>query len=123
MHVIDLPSTAVADRVSLGRTLDAGQRVTYAALEGPGCIRHIWVTAGGENLAGRGILIRIYFDDESEPYVEAPLGDFFGVMHGLPWYPLNTPYLSVKAQSARSTRFQTGRYYYRGPNCGVAFMT
>ena len=105
MPVIDLPSTAVADRVSLVRTLEAGQRVTYAALEGPGCIRHIWVTAGRENLAGRGVLIRIYFDDESEPYVEAPLGDFFGVMHGLPWYPLNTPYLSVKAQSGYNCYF------------------
>lgn len=80
--MIDLPSTAVADRVSLVRTLEAGQRVTYAALEGPGCTRHIWVTAGRENLAGRGVLIGICFDDESEPYVEAPLGDLFGVMRG-----------------------------------------
>jgi hypothetical protein len=52
--------------------------LTYAALEGPGCIWHIWVAAERENLAERGVLVRIYFDDESEPYVEAPLGDFSG---------------------------------------------
>ena len=97
---LNLPSSPIPDRVSITGPLPANQRTTYAELDGPGCIQHIWVVLARPErlpLASRKAIIRIYFDDEPEPYVEAPVGDFFGVMHGLGWYPIDSHFLSVKA--------------------------
>ena len=115
---LNLPREAVSDRVSLSRRIKAGERTTMASLEGPGCIRRLWVTDGRRG-NGRQVVIRIYFDDEPVPHVEAPFGDFFGVMHGLPWYPINTPHLSAQNYSgyncffdmpfARSARIEMDR--------------
>lgn len=49
--------------------------VTLADIEGPGMIRHIWITVPGDQL--RRFIIRMYWDDQEHPSVEAPLGDFF----------------------------------------------
>ena len=101
---LNLPKVAVSDRISLVQPIKADERTTVANLEGPGCIRHIWATAGREG-NGRQIIIRIYFDEEPVPYIEAPFGDFFGVMHGLPWYPVNNRYLSVQGFSGYNCYF------------------
>ncbi|MCY4080262.1 MAG: DUF2961 domain-containing protein [Caldilineaceae bacterium] len=97
---LNLPTTPIPDRVSLTGPLPANTRTTYAQLDGPGCIQHIWVVLSRPErlpFASRKAIIRIYFDDEPIPYVEAPVGDFFGVMHGLGWYPIDTHFLSAKA--------------------------
>lgn len=54
-------------------------------VDGPGCIRHIWTTQSLLNAKAwpRHVIIRIWWDDEKEPSVECPLGDFFGLGHGL----------------------------------------
>jgi len=104
---LHLPKTAVSDRVSVRTPLPENQRRTCANLDGPGCIRHIWAATDNphKEMANRHIIIRIFFDDEPIPFVEAPMGDFFGVMHGLPWYPINTSYLSVQAQNSYNCYF------------------
>ena len=52
-------------------------------VQGPGCINHIWMTSAcREPDHLRKVLIQAYWDDEKEPSVLAPLGDFFGVGHG-----------------------------------------
>jgi hypothetical protein len=51
-----------------------------ADLDGPGCIRRIWVTGGN---IGRDVVMRMTFDGATVPHVEAPLPDFFGVMLGV----------------------------------------
>lgn len=48
---------------------------TLAAIEGPGVIQHLWFTTPPG--AWRELILRIYWDDESTPSVECPLGDFF----------------------------------------------
>jgi hypothetical protein len=61
-----------------------GQRRDIAALAGPGCIKHIWVTMWCEDPAVfRKVVLRAYWDDEATPSVEAPIGDFFGLGHGM----------------------------------------
>ena len=50
------------------------ETITIAEIEGPGAIQHIWMTPGGN---WRFTIIRIYWDDEKEPSVECPIGDFF----------------------------------------------
>ena len=47
---------------------------TLAEIEGPGSIQQIWMTPTGE---WRKSIIRFYWDDEKEPSVECPIGDFF----------------------------------------------
>jgi hypothetical protein len=51
-----------------------GETFTLADMEGPGSIQHIWMTPAGN---WRYSIIRIYWDDEKEPSVEVPVGDFF----------------------------------------------
>lgn len=66
--------------------LEPGQTLTIADINGPGIIRHIWCTnwTGNEDwqeepFALRKLVIRMYWDDEKNPSVEVPLGDFFGI--------------------------------------------
>ncbi len=74
-----------------GGNLDAifiapGERTTFAEIQGAGCVRHIWVTMMSlppEEHELRQTVLRIFWDGESTPSVEVPLGDFFGVGFGL----------------------------------------
>jgi len=53
-----------------------------ADLRGAGCVRHIWVTiASNEPDYLRKLVFRAYWDGESAPSIESPVGDFFGVGH------------------------------------------
>ncbi|MBI5472291.1 MAG: DUF2961 domain-containing protein [Ignavibacteriae bacterium] len=47
---------------------------TLADIKGPGAVQHIWMTPTGNR---RFSIIRIYWDGETEPSVEVPVGDFF----------------------------------------------
>jgi len=53
-----------------------GETFTMAGIEGPVAIQHIWMTPTGN---WRYSIFRIYWDDETEPSVECPVGDFFGM--------------------------------------------
>ena len=56
--------------------INSGETFTMAEIEGPGAIQHIWMTPTGN---WKFSIIRIYWDDEKEPSVEVPVGDFFGM--------------------------------------------
>ncbi len=106
---LQLPEVGIPDRVSMTGPLLANRKAVYAELDGPGCIQHLWVVLSRPEripMTSRKVLIRIYFDDEPIPYVEAPVGDFFGVMHGQGWYPIDTHFLSVKAWIGYNCYFQ-----------------
>lgn len=47
---------------------------TIAEIDGPGEIQHIWMTPTGN---WRNEILRFYWDDETSPSVEVPVGDFF----------------------------------------------
>jgi hypothetical protein len=67
-------------------TVEPGERVDFGAIEGAGVVRHIWITMASvpaERYALCQTVLRIYWNGESSPSVEAPLGDFFGVGFGL----------------------------------------
>ena len=61
--------------------LESGETITLADIEGPGIIRHIWMTVPDKTAAGsfvmRDLVLRFYWDDEETPSVECPVGDFF----------------------------------------------
>src|SRR5262245_4077328 len=62
--------------------IEPGASATLAELSGAGCIRHIWITINSpEPDYLRRLALRAWWDGESAPSVETPLGDFFGVGH------------------------------------------
>lgn len=59
--------------------IPAGQTVEIASIHGAGIIKHIWITINTEDpFIRRNAIIRMYWDQETSPSVESPLGDFFG---------------------------------------------
>lgn len=63
--------------------LKAGQTRTIAEIHGPGKVTHLWMTlAPFDAEVLRGLVLRMYWDGEKTPSVEAPIGAFFGLGHG-----------------------------------------
>jgi D-arabinan exo alpha-(1,3)/(1,5)-arabinofuranosidase (non-reducing end) len=61
-----------------------GETEVLADLEGPGIINHIWLTVAGNEYGWPRLLrLRVYYDGSEIPSVDAPVGDFFGVGHGM----------------------------------------
>jgi hypothetical protein len=73
-----------------------GETFTMADIEGPGAIQHIWMTPTGN---WRFSILRIYWDDETDPSVECPVGDFFG-MGWNEYSPLSSLAICVNPGSA-----------------------
>lgn len=103
---LNLPDHPVSRRLGRNFSFRGPAPEVLGDIQGPGCIRRIWVT--GKNI-GREVTLRIYFDGQPVPYVEAPLADFFGVMHNLanPGEPpvINTPFLDVKPKNGFTSFF------------------
>jgi hypothetical protein len=59
--------------------IQSKETFVLAEIEGPGAIQHIWMTPTGN---WRFSILRFYWDDETEPSVEVPVGDFFAVAYG-----------------------------------------
>ncbi len=57
-----------------------GERRTLFEIKGSGIINHIWITIAPPppELSRHDLILRMYWDGETEPSVEAPIGDFFG---------------------------------------------
>ena len=57
-----------------------GQRRTLFDVKGAGVIDHIWITIAPPPpaLSRHDLILRMYWDGEANPSVEAPVGDFFG---------------------------------------------
>lgn len=76
--------------------IDGGKTITIAEINGPGAIQHIWMTPTGN---WRFTILRFYWDDEKEPSVEVPVGDFFGMGWG-EYAQLNSLAVTVNPGSA-----------------------
>ena len=65
------------------RQVAPGDAITVFEEAGPGEISHIWFTiADKEEKHLKKIVLRAYWDGETTPSVEAPIGDFFGLGNG-----------------------------------------
>jgi hypothetical protein len=69
---------------------------TLAEIDSSGSIQHIWMTPTGN---WRYSILRFYWDDETTPSVEVPVGDFFGMGWGQ-YAPLNSLAVAVNPGSA-----------------------
>lgn len=115
MHSLIVPHEYVQKRVSsydrTGGNADAVSvpaGATYTVLDeaGPGIITHVWFTiASPEQFYLKKIVLRMYWDGETTPSVEAPIGDFFGLGLGQYFLFQSTP-LAVASDKALNSFFE-----------------
>src|SRR5580692_3986550 len=87
------------------RPLAAGETLTLLDEAGPGEISHVWITiASDERFHLKRMVLRMYWDGESSPSVEAPIGDFFGLGLGNYFLYQSAP-LQVGADKALNSFF------------------
>lgn len=61
-------------KISPSIKIGAGELREIANIDGPGAIKHIWLTPTG---VWRKTILRIYWEESENPSVECPIGDFF----------------------------------------------
>jgi len=88
----------------------AGITEIIAEIEGPGIINHIWITippsTDAENMyVLKDVVLRMYWDDEKNPSVEVPIGDFFCLGFGAV-YKVNSALVSVNSRGGMNCYFQ-----------------
>jgi hypothetical protein len=87
------------------RPIAPGAMLTLLDEPGPGVLTHIWVTIASRNEYHlKQLVLRIYWDGESTPSVESPVGDFFGLGLG-EYYLYQSVPLSVGADKALNAFF------------------
>ena len=67
------------------KQLAPGELVTLADIDGPGVVRHVWMTfppARPEVM--RAMVLEVFYDGADEPSISVPALDFFGVAMGRP---------------------------------------
>jgi hypothetical protein len=83
------PGGSNADRL---KYIQPGETAVLFDVKGAGVINHIWLTFNDArpnwlekegSASAAELVIRMYWDDSSEPAVESPIGDFFGSGFGL----------------------------------------
>ena len=67
-------------KVSPNIMIAPGETAELGIINGSGAIQHIWMTTGSESQ--RLQILRMYWDNEEQPSVECPLGDFFATGWG-----------------------------------------
>lgn len=83
-------------KISPSVVIRAHTTFTIAEIDGPGSIQHIWMTPTGN---WRNSIIRFYWDGETHPSVEVPVGDFFCMGWGQ-YSPLQSLAVCVNPGSA-----------------------
>jgi D-arabinan exo alpha-(1,3)/(1,5)-arabinofuranosidase (non-reducing end) len=58
------------------------EEVMLCDVEGPGTIRHFWLTTDQSPVVQRACVLRAYWEGQANPSIECPIGDFFGCAHG-----------------------------------------
>ena len=83
-------------KVSPSIEVKQGQTITLADIDGSGVIEHIWMTPTGN---WRLSILRMYWDGETDPSVEVPVGDFFAMGWGK-YAPISSLAICVNPGSA-----------------------
>jgi hypothetical protein len=63
-------------------TLARAKEALLADLKGPGKVTYFYITDDTQVHWYPGLVLKVFWDDETEPSVQAPLSDFFGAMGG-----------------------------------------
>ena len=85
------------------RILAPGERVVLADIEGPGTLRHVWMTLlPGPPETMRALFVEVFYDGGNQPSVSVPCLDFFGLPHGRP-----VPYHSALTSAQEGRGFNS----------------
>ena len=63
-------------KISPSVRIEPGETFTVADIEGSGAIQQIWLTHTGNWSFS---ILRFHWDEQEQPSVECPVGDFFGI--------------------------------------------
>jgi len=84
--------------------INPGETVTLAEIEGEGALSHIWMTPVCDY---RLTILKIYWDNETTPSVEVPVGDFFAAGWGMGFEPrINSLAVCVNPRSGFNSYWQ-----------------
>lgn len=81
-------------KVSPAVHIAASSTFTLADIDGPGAIQSIWITGG----LTRDTILRVYWDEQTQPSIEVPIPDFFAVGWG-PYVQINSIPVNVNPKS------------------------
>jgi hypothetical protein len=87
-------------------TVDPGQTATVLDVTGAGVVTHIWFTINSpDRMHLKNLVLRAWWDGESSPSIEAPIGDFFGLGLG-DYFLYQSALLAVAPMKALNAYFQ-----------------
>jgi hypothetical protein len=85
--------------------IEAGGTKEIFQSAGPGVISHIWFTIAAESANHlKEVVIRAYWDDNSKPSIEVPVGDLFGLNLGQ-YFVYQSAYLNCSSIKALNCYF------------------
>jgi hypothetical protein len=86
--------------------VEAGKSATMLEVTGAGVVTHIWVTINSQDpMHLKNLVLRAWWDGETTPSVEVPIGDFFGLGLG-EYYVYQSALLAVAPIKALNAYFQ-----------------
>lgn len=62
--------------------IPCGKEVVLADIKGPGKITYFYITDGSDGRFYQGLVLKVFWDNNQEPSINVPLGDFFGAIAG-----------------------------------------
>ena len=96
--------------------VDPGQSATVLDVTGAGVVTHVWFTISSpDRMHLKNLVLRAWWDGESSPSVEVPIGDFFGLGLG-EYFTYQSALLAVANVKALNS-------YFRMPFASAARIT
>lgn len=107
MDFLNLPDSSSPARSVTVTPVTTGEPIVLMDYAGSGCIKRFQATIGTEPSVAdlRQTIIRMYWDGQTEPAVQAPLGDFLGMVNGTRLYPMNSRYINLQFHSISTLFF------------------
>jgi D-arabinan exo alpha-(1,3)/(1,5)-arabinofuranosidase (non-reducing end) len=116
--------------------VEPGQAATLLDVSGAGAVTHIWFTINSEDrMHLKNLVLRAWWDGESSPSIEVPVGDFFGLGLGeyfvyqsallavAPVKALNAYFPMPFATAARLTLTNEGPVHTRNLYFAIDYVT
>jgi hypothetical protein len=96
--------------------VDVGKEATLLNITGAGVVTHLWFTINSsDSMHLKNLVLRAWWDGESAPSIEVPIGDFFGLGLG-EYYTYQSALLAVAPMKALNA-------YFKMPFASAARMT
>ncbi|HEY1649402.1 MAG TPA: glycoside hydrolase family 172 protein [Terracidiphilus sp.] len=87
-------------------TVEPGETATLLDVSGSGVVTHVWFTISSPDpMHLKNLVLRAWWDGESSPSVEAPIGDFFGLGLG-EYFVYQSALLAVAPVKALNAYFE-----------------